>query len=185
MAKRASRVVMGVDVSERAMGLVAVPWDWELNWSKVARHTCGVELHNTATARDHCQRIVTQAQTALVFARRYGVTDVWMEGYSFSGGGKLNHRSVKLETEVSGAIKVVMLNKLGIACEEAPLSSARKMVLGKLPRADTKAITHATVRSFSAMIDGWTGDEIDAWIAANYGLGQIGGTVSCHPLYAG
>lgn len=188
--KSSRRVVMGVDVSERAMGLVALPWDWDLNWSRVVRHTCGVELHNNATSEQHVGRIQTLVQQGFIFAQRNKVTDVWFEGYQFTpsfGNAQrqaLNARSLRLEAEVAGALKVVLYNKLGLVSEDAPLSSARKMVLGKLPRSGAKTLIHATVHSFSSVIDGWTGDEIDAWVAANYGIGQIGGCVTCHPDFA-
>jgi hypothetical protein len=46
--------------------------------------------------------------------------------------------------------------------------------MGKLPRSDIKAMVAATVRSFPGCA-GWGGDEVDAFVVANWLASELGG----------
>ncbi len=52
-------------------------------------------------------------------------------------------------------------------------ASARKLLLGKLPRKDVKVFTQAKVYAMGAPM-WWTGDMIDSFTIANYGRSQVG-----------
>ena len=55
----------------------------------------------------------------------------------------------------------------------APQSTARKLFLGNLPASDIKETVRRTVQSFPGCAH-WTGDECDAFVAANWLLSELG-----------
>jgi hypothetical protein len=162
-------VVMGVDLSQTGLGLVAVPGDWDLNWGRIARVTVGRKLAKGAPPWEAAERLEYLITEAIGFARRYGATHVFIEGYP-KGGRVFN---LDMECELGGALKLALRRELGLTAHTSHISTARKLVLGKLPRSDVKKITHTVVRSLGPMPFA-TGDEIDAWVAANLGMSLLG-----------
>lgn len=72
---------------------------------------------------------------------------------------------------VAHVLRHVLFRELGIAAEWAPQSSARKLLLGKLPSKGRKEIVRRVVDSLHSFEDG---DQADAFVAANWGLSELG-----------
>lgn len=161
-------VVVGVDLSHRGLGLCAVPSDWDLNWSRLETARLIAPLRKDATEGELIERRKKLAGSVLTFCARLRATSAWIESYPLSG------RVYGLAglCELGGVVKHMLLVS---DCEvnTSPISSARKLVLGKLPRRDVKLIVHETIKSMGAP-EAWSGDEIDAWVAANWGCSQLG-----------
>jgi hypothetical protein len=117
------------------------------------------------------ERLVFLADECVAFARKHKVTHVWIEGLPTHGGQFF--ASGQLE-QVGGAVRYALWSEVRLVANTVPLNSGRKTVMGKLPRSDVKRIVHETIRSFSQLSD-WTGDELDAWVAANHGVSLLGG----------
>jgi hypothetical protein len=162
-------VVMGIDLSQTGLGLVAIPGDWDLHWDRIARTTVGRKLEKGAPPWEAAERLEYLVEQTIAFARQHDVTHVFIEGYP-KGGRVFN---LDMEAELGGALKLALRRELGLTAHTAQLSTARKLVLGKLPKADVKRITHAIVKSLGA-IPFRTGDEIDAWVAGNLGMSMLG-----------
>jgi hypothetical protein len=163
-------VVMGVDLSQTGLGLDAVPGDWDLHWDRIAHVTVGRKLAKGAPPWEAAERLECLVSEAIRFARVHAVTHVFIEGYPKSG--RVFH--LDMEAELGGALKLALRRDLELTAHTSELSTARKLVMGKLPRADVKRLVHGTVRSFDRMLLSWTGDEIDAWVAANLGMSKLG-----------
>lgn len=162
------QIVVGIDLSLTGLGLAAVPADWDLTWSRIVTERHGIPLTKTATARVRTARNADLARAALRFCERVNATHAWVEGYPASG------RVFGLPglCELGGVVRHTLASA-GLHAETAPISSARKLVLGKLPRRDVKLVLHETVRSMGAPAS-WSGDEVDAWVAANWGASELG-----------
>lgn len=163
-------VVMGVDLSQTGLGLVAVPEDWDLRWDRIAHTTVGRTLTKGAPPWDAISRLEYLADQVVDFASRNDISHVWIESYPVGG------RVFALDKlcEIGGVVRVALHRELRLIAHTAPLSTARKLVMGKLPRAKVKDLLHEQVRSYPGMCLR-TGDEIDAWVAANYGMSLLGG----------
>lgn len=162
-------VAGGIDLSQTGLGLVAVPGDWDLNWDRIVRRTVGRKLEKGAPPWEAAERLEYLVSEAVAFFRGAGVTHAFVESYPKAG----RVYNLDMECELGGAIKLAMRRDLRITVHTSQLSTARKLVMGKLPRADVKKIVHATVRSLGPG-KAWTGDEIDAWVAVNLGMSFLG-----------
>jgi hypothetical protein len=89
----------------------------------------------------------------------------WIEGYGFRQATQAHTIA-----EVAGVVRLELV-RAGIEIRTVPASSARKLLLGKVPRSDQKAAVYATLRSAGAPIE--TYDEGDALACANYGLCEL------------
>jgi hypothetical protein len=160
--------VMGIDLSQSATAAVCVPADWGLDWSRVERATHVEAGPKNATAALRISALARISNAVAYWAETWKPTHVWIEGYP--AGGRIF--GLDKLAEVGGVVRL-LVRKGGIVAETAPLSTARKLLLGKLPRRDVKAVVHAAVRSLPGC-NLSTGDELDAFVAANYGLSELG-----------
>lgn len=170
-------IVCGVDLSTTGLGLVAVPEDWGLDWSKLAFETLVPPEMHDAPPWQVIGRLMTLVEGVVDFVQRNDVTHVWIESLPTHGGQ--TYSAGKLE-QVGGAVRYALRRDCRLNAWTSPIATARKLVMGKMPRRDVKATVHATVRSFSGVPFG-TGDEIDAFVAANYGMSLIGGCFVAAP----
>jgi hypothetical protein len=65
------------------------------------------------------------------------------------------------------------LVRAGLDIHTANMSTARKLLLGKVPRKGAKDAVVATLRAAGATFE--TADEVDAYVCANLGLSELGG----------
>ncbi len=172
------QVIIGIDLSLTGLGLCALPPDWDLVWSRIATERHGIPLRKDATAAERGARIRTLADAAHRFCDRHHATAAYIEGYPVSG----RVYGLPALCELGGVVRATLASS-GLVAETAPLSTARKLVLGKLPRRDVKHILHETIRSMGAPAS-WSGDELDAWVAANYGASEVGACCVAHEVAA-
>ena len=163
------RVVVGIDLSLTGLALVAVPEDWDLQWSRLRRTTLTTKKDESegTRARDQIARIDALSRDVCRWVDWTGATDVWIEGYPASG------RVFNLDklAELGGVVRHE-LGRMGLFAETSPQSSARKLVLGKLPRAKHKQHVVSVLKSVTTVFK--TDDERDAFVAANWGLSELG-----------
>lgn len=161
-------IILGLDLSLRGLGMVAVPAFWRGDWARIARRTVGHPLPKDATEADRIGRLVRLSGEVVAFGRAQGCTHAVVEQYAFTSRNAHSHAL----GELGGAVKVAIVAKMPV--ETVPPASARKLLLGKLPRRDVKAAVRAHLTAIG-MPASWTDDEADAWVAANWVLAGIGG----------
>ena len=172
--------ILGLDLSARAAAAVAVPREWDGVWRRVKTLVVGEALGRDATDRDRALRCIYIAEQIVGFARRQAVTHAWIEGYAFS-----QHTAAHTIAEVGGVVRAELL-RAGIEIRTANMSTARKLLLGKLPprrTADEKAGKVKKPTAKDAVVEALrmagaafrTVDEYDGFTAANFGMSEIGG----------
>lgn len=163
--------IVGLDLSLRAAAACAIPFNWDHDLDNVQMEIFGEKLGTDATPLDYIQRIVTIADGVLAFCQRVQARKVYVEAYAFSQGG----RNATQLAELGGAVKSRLYDEWGIAACPIVASSARKILLQKLPRSDIKKFVTNNVKRLGGRALGWTHDEIDALVIANAGLMREGG----------
>jgi hypothetical protein len=175
-----NRVVMGIDASLTGTGLVAVPFDWGLDWSRVARAKLGLGLSKGASEVERVRRLDFICSRMAEFAEKHDVTDVFMEQYALSARTERT-RAFALG-ELGGNIKRDVVIGLGLPLTVVAPATARAL-LGKFSARGKKGApkpppvkdqVQAVLRSTGLPV-GWDGDETDAWVVANWGLSGIEG----------
>jgi Holliday junction resolvasome RuvABC endonuclease subunit len=107
------------------------------------------------------------ARSIVVFARLHGATEAWFESPAYS-------RNTSMHT--LGALYGVValeLVRAGVSIQTAPMASARKLLLGKVPRKDVKVAVYGALRAAGARFE--TMDESDAMCVANFAMVERGG----------
>jgi len=169
------RTVIGIDLSLTGLGLVAVPddcaWGPDFDWSCVLHRTLTTDKGAPLVDRMGALGADVATWVRWVGKKRGGELVCVHEGYPV--GGRVYNLD-KL-AELGGTVKHMLRSYLGLLVAQAPQSAARKLLLGKLPQRGRKAAVIEVVR---AMLPnggaGWTDDECDAFVAANWMLGELG-----------
>jgi hypothetical protein len=172
------RVAMGIDSSLAGTGLVAVPFKWGLDWSRVARATFGLGLSKGAKEADRVRRIDFICTRMMEFAQEHEVTDVFIEQYAFSKKLSPAHAL----GEIGGNLKRDVVIGLGLPLTVVVTNTARALLGTFSARArkgapkppPMKDQVHAVLRR-AGLPSSWGPDEIDAWVAVNWGLSGIEG----------
>lgn len=162
---------MGLDLSTRAAAAVAVPSDWDGQWNRVASLVVGEPLRRDASDAERAARTETIARRIVGFAQSHGVREAWIESYAFN-------QSVSAHTlgEVGGVVRLELV-RAGMEIRTAQMATARKLLLGKVPRSGAKDAVVATLKAAGARFE--TADEYDAFTAVNLGLATIGAVCLC------
>jgi Holliday junction resolvasome RuvABC endonuclease subunit len=163
-------IVLGLDLSLTGAGLVAVPSDWSGSWGRIARTTVGHPLKKNASEADRIGRLVRISAEVVTFAEAHRCTAAVLEQYAFTS----RHAHAHSLGELGGICKVLLTERCRIPVDVVPPASARKLILGRLPRKDVKAHTRAALTRMG-MPPAWTDDEADAFVVANWKLSEIGG----------
>ncbi len=178
------QTILGLDLSLRATGIVAVPVRWGLDWARVHSFVVGDRLPNTATERQRYARVDGIATQVLHHAQRLGCHVVAIEQYAFSRSDAHAHEL----GELGGVVKRELF-KAGFDVFTYHASSSRKL-LGKVPPPPRKGIKSwakdwAAQRLVSTGAPvAWLGDQYDAFLAANHHLSIIGGDALMLPAEA-
>lgn len=167
MTAESSPVLLGVDVSLKACAVIACPLDWAGDWSRVRTLVTGRTLPRSAGDLAKVRRLEDIAGKVVAFARGNGAQVAWIESYAF-GLSSCAHSLGE-----AGGVLRVELHRAGIAFHTAPISSARKLLLGALPRSDGKAKVQEALARCGCPFE--TADECDAFAALNWGLREAGG----------
>lgn len=159
-------VILGLDPSLTASGVVAVPLDWAGDFSQVESMVIGRKLTRTATEAERVDRLLHIAEGIVSFARKHRARSAWLESYAFSQA-KAAHSLGEL-----GGVLRVELHRAGIDLHVAPMGPARALLLGRVPRKGAKVACAEALKAAGA--DFPTLDEFDAMVVANYGLSELG-----------
>lgn len=160
-------IVLGIDLSLTGLGMVAVPVDWALDWQRVQRITIGMNLPKGASLRESTLRRASLANDVARWASRRNVTHAFVEGYPM--GGRLFNLD-KL-AELGGVVRD-RLAELDLFPRPVAEMTGRKLLLGRVPTRDRKAAVVSALQQCGADFD--DADQADAFVAANYGLSELG-----------
>lgn len=168
--------LLGLDLSTRAAAGVLVPQDWDGQWSRVRSIITGEPLRRDARDVERARRTETVAAQLVAFAKLHGVTSAWIESYAYG-----QRTAAHTLGELGGVVRLELV-RAGIEIRTANMSTARKLLLGKVPtrtskdepgRPTAKEAVQAALRAAGA--PAWTPDEADAYVCANLGLSELGG----------
>jgi len=160
-------VVLGLDLSVRAAAAVACPTDWDGDWRRVSSLVVGEPLRRDATDVERARRTETIAARLVAFARSTGATLAFVEGYAFNQA-----TAAHTLAELGGVVRLELV-RAGLDVRTANMSTARKLLLGRVPRSGAKDAVVATLQAAGARFE--TADESDAFCALNFGLAELGG----------
>jgi hypothetical protein len=111
------------------------------------------------------------AAGAVAFSERNGCETAILENYAFAA----RHSHAHALGEVGGVVRYALVTQAGVLdVTTVHSATARKLILGKLPRKDVKAHTRLALHGMGMPIE-WTHDEADAFVVANYLLARTGG----------
>lgn len=162
-------IVLGLDLSLRSTGMVALPADWALDWSRVRVGVAGRPLKDDAPVETQLARLAEIRDGVVAFARETGASVAYVLGYAYN---KAQVSRLAAAGELGGVVKLGLI-EAGIAVEVVVESRARTL-LGKAPRKDAKL--WATQRLVAAGAPrAWLQDQLDALVAANWGVSEHGG----------
>jgi Holliday junction resolvasome RuvABC endonuclease subunit len=162
--------ILGLDLSLRGAGLIALPITWCGDWNRVARHTFGEKLTKEASDDLRIGRLLRISSSVIDFARRHECDAVAVEGYSFAS----QHSHAHALGEIGGVVRHQLAEKLGLRAVTVGAHTGRKLLMGKAPMRDAKTLTRAFLTSLG-MPTAWTMDEGDAFVAANCLSSREGG----------
>lgn len=163
--------VIGLDLSLTSSGVACIPLDWDGDMRRVS---VGTVRHRHVPQDDtaRAERISTVAQRCLCLGRElaagHGIAMWGIESLPTARA----YAQVPLG-ELHGVVRY-LLHQGGAQVVTVPQASARKLLMGSLPRKDAKRIVNETVTS----IDGaaaWGGDECDAFVAGQWVVSELGG----------
>lgn len=168
-------VVFGLDLSIIATGLIAIPSDWEGDWSRCV--TLHVEPDLPAKTlvekMDRIQHVVDAAVGFVIGNAHRGTrVRIAIENYAYN-----RFNGVRL-AEVGGPVKLD-LHRRGYVVEPVIMQTARKLLCGKVPAAKNRrgmaekeyVRTRATAMGMPAP---WSMDVGDAFVTANQLLADYG-----------
>lgn len=160
-------ILLGLDLSTRAAAAVALPLDFDGDFARVRSMVVGQPLPRGASDGDRVARYESIARQLVGFARTHGATEAWFESPAYSRHATAGHTLGALY----GVVALEMV-RAGLSIHTAPMSSARKLLLGKVPRKDVKVAVHQALRAAGARFE--TLDEYDALCAANFAASERG-----------
>jgi hypothetical protein len=164
--------VLGLDLSTRAAAAVIVPANWNGDWQLVRRLVVGLPLDRQASDHDRAMRTRHLSDQLTSFAVDYRVGSAFFESYGYG-----MRTAAHTLGELGGVVRLSML-EAGLVIRTANMSSARKLLLGKIPRGPgaAKAAVYRALRA-AGMPFGPSKtalDEADAFVCANWGLSEQG-----------
>lgn len=160
--------VGGFDLSLTATGMVAVPEHWCGDWSRIRTGRAGKKLTKTASPAEQIERIRSIRGRVQAFVKANHITVAVIEEYAFSATTVGAHSL----GELGGVIKVELYD-MGVDVHVVSPARARTL-LGRQPKRDRKVWAQGRLYAAGAP-KAWSGDEIDAFVNANYYLSENGG----------
>ena len=167
--------VVGLDLSLTGAAACALPCPWDGALGKVRMMPmAGYPLKNDATATEQRERIIEIRNSISEFCQLVNAKHIVVEAYAFSASGKIT-----MLAELCGVVKISLWEALHVSVESVHASSARKTLLQKLPKKDSKLFTKVNVQRLGGVArTQWTGDQIDAFVCANHALSTVGTALS-------
>jgi Holliday junction resolvasome RuvABC endonuclease subunit len=143
-----------------------IPAGWELgHWPSL--ETLSFETWPGETEADKADRLLDISNRMLNFVLAGSVKNVFVENYAFSRSSS----SVTKLAELGGAIRVLFRMR-DLVLRPVVASSARKLLLGKLPRKNAKVAVQQALYAHGALFH--NDDECDAYVVANFGMSELG-----------
>lgn len=155
---------VGLDLSLTSPGICTIPLDWDCDMRRVQvehfEYSRTPKSDHERAMRLHSLRnwIVGRPTTGAAFA---------IESLPTHGAF-----AIAPLAELHGVVRLGLYMKAAHV-STAPQATARKLFLGKLPRKDVKEIVRKTIQEIPGC-GNWTGDECDAFVVANWLLGELG-----------
>lgn len=167
------KVVVGLDLSLTRSGIAIIPSDWGGDTSRVIVTSIRSNKITEMTDLARAERLLWMATKVRGSAfcesiKQWGNPTVlgwFIESLPSHGAFGL----VKLG-ELHGVMRTQLISQNLVT---APQSAGRRLLMGKLPKRDLKTMVSNTVRSFPGA-SGWNGDEVDAFVTANWGAAELG-----------
>ena len=122
------------------------------------------------SSQELADRVCGIARELVQMANDWRVRHVFAEGYTFGAFGASHYQLA----ELGGAVLFAFAQR-GILVRRINVSTARKYLLGKVPKKNPKPIVCATLKRAGLTLA--TDDEYDAFVVANAGLGVCLGRV--------
>ena len=169
--------VVGLDLSLTGTAACALPIGWDHDMYRARTMKAGYMLPNDSTPEAYVQRLVSIVDAVVEFCQRRKAKYVFVEGYAFSA---MLSRAHSLG-ELGGVVKKDVYIRLQKVVTPIVVSRARKILLQKLPRADSKKFTIKNVKRLEGPSWGWSEDECDSFVIANAGLMMTGGVAMTFP----
>jgi len=163
----ARTVIAGLDLSLTASAIVTVPTNWDSDWKRVKSLVFGRSLPKGATDADRIGRCRDIALALVRHAKQRGVKRAYIEGYAFSRNDQAHSIG-----ELGGVVRYLLAVN-GIEFVTANMNTARKLLLGKVPRSGAKDACSLALHHAGA--PAWSLDESDAFVCANLGLSEYAG----------
>jgi Holliday junction resolvasome RuvABC endonuclease subunit len=164
-------VLIGLDLSLTSSGVCCLPLDWDCTPSRCSVATVPYrQVPHDDTER--AERLSTVAVRILATARELAAGR-GIEAWAVESLPTHNAHALAQLAELHGVVRF-LLHQQGARVITANQASARKLLMGKLPTKDIKAMVAATVRSFLGCAS-WKGDEVDAFVVANWLASELGG----------
>jgi len=170
--------VIGLDLSKNAPAAVAVPatfaaGDGALAWGTVRKWKLEAQ-DDTLVWRE--RNVREGLRSFLVSLEREGckIQGVYAEDYAHT---QMARRGGWMLCEVGGVVRVMLAEVFGQTMRMVVAASARKLLLGKVPREKTSGmpVKEYVFRRLRQMRSGFTDfDHADAFVVANYGLHDLG-----------
>lgn len=160
--------LLGLDLSLTASASVAVPADWDGDWSRVRSLVVGEPLRRDASDAERALRTERIAGRLVAFARSVGATRAALEGYAYA-----LRTSAHSLGELGGVVRLELV-RAGLELSTVPMQTARKLLLGRCPRQGAKVAVAEALRAAGAPRS-WGLDELDAFAVVNVELADVGG----------
>lgn len=154
-------IIAGLDISLTGLGAVAVPSGWDLDWRRVERVSFGVPLPKGASTREVTARLRDLARDVRAWLIRVGATHVVAEDLPPHAKGF----SMVPLAELRGVLRLELLDQCGLDLQFVNQSTARKLLLGKLPAKNRKQ--HVVEALEAAGADFADADQADAFCTVN------------------
>lgn len=155
----------GIDLSLTGTGAVVVPGTWDRDWRRVLRLSFG--RARVSGAREVTHRLRDVSRDVCRWLSDAGATHVFVEDLPTRAAFNI----VPL-AELRGVFRCELLERLGLDPTFVNQSSARKLLLGKLPQKDRKAHVVEALKAAGASFD--DADQFDAFATVNAGLPALG-----------
>jgi adenine-specific DNA methylase len=134
----------------------------------------GYALGVGASPRERLERFAQIAHDLSVFCLNVKAVRIGIEAYAYSASSAHQHQTF----ECGGIVKHEILQLLDLEVHEVTASTARKTLLGHVPRlgaGKTKPWVVRNVRRLGGPTLDWTDDECDAFVVSNRILADAGG----------
>src|SRR5512142_3006937 len=166
--------VIGFDLSLTSPGVCRIPFNWG-----AAPEVCYVtHFDGPETPLDDMERARRLDDLCSLLEQEVALCPGRIKGAVIEGLPTHQAHNIGPLAELHGVVRLMLLRRR-IWTRTAPLASARKLLLGKLPQKDAKKIVEVTVPLFGGC-GCWTSDEIDAFVVANWMMAELGESfVSC------